>query len=367
MPIWSKEINPDSTLQGFAAELAKDTPSKGSFVDDFAFYNTTNKIVVNPYITVAGGETLGTACRIGGCAVDLASWRAALLACSTVNSPIIEIAVTHCTLTSQHLTELASTLEKIGNLQVLKLDYITFAGPGADATAVTLLRPFIWGASAPAEYLSLRGNSLGDTFCTDPSIYQALSGNFTLQSLNLADNQISDVGATELLRALRLAVSIKQLSLSKNSLAGGPALCKAITDLLCWAGEVSADDETSWKSCAKVIADKNKALKDINKKRKKGGYAELPDVATPPERIIKADGVNVIANRFITDIDFSFNPLDEGASLLPDVINALRGPCPVPDAPQLSLRMLFRCGENIKMALDAGGVQSDTEGVSIVF
>lgn len=374
--VWSTEANADSILSNFAAELGKDVPSKGgSFKDDFAALVSANNLVSCPYVSVTGGETLGTACRISGCVVDLPTWRAFLLAASTVNSAINEIDVMHCTLTPQHLLDLAVTLEKIGNLSVLKLDYITIvSNAGDDASPANLFKPFIWGAAAPVEYLSLKGNNLGDAFCTDPSILSALSGNFSLQCLSLADNGISDEGAASILKALRLAVSIKDVSLAKNSIRGDALFFGAVCDLLAGTGAASAEDESTWKNASKVIGDRNKALKDVNKKRQKAGYAALPDVAAPAERIAKVDGGNAIVNRGITSLDMSFNPLDaEGCpAAFASCVATLRAPCRIATAPPLDLRVVLRGTSPSSPLLGSGADDATpvvcdlTDGVQIV-
>jgi len=369
MPIWSADANTESVLSGFTAELAKDTVSKGTFKDDLAAIASANGVNLCPYISVSGGETLGTALRIGGCAIDLPSWRASLLSASTVNSPIVEISVIHCTLTPQHLLDLAQALEKIANLQVLKLDYIQMSGLDEGATLASVLKPFVWGAAAPVEYLSLKGNGLGDDFCLDPSIYSALSGNYSLQSLSLADNGITDAGAAQMLKAARLSLGLRELCLAKNRLRGDTALFSAISDLLAGTGPVSAEDETTWKNAAKVVGDRNKALKDVNKKRKKAGQVELPDVATPAERIAKVEGGLAIANRTITALDLSFNPWDSeeqaagaaGAGLLA-CLAELRGPCRLPGAPALRLRVELRGSDKTPMGLALGAAGGGEAG-----
>jgi len=373
MVVWTTTCNADSILSNFAAELGKDVQSKGgSFKDDFAAVVAANNLVPCPFVSVTGGETLGTACRIDGCAVDLPTWRAFLLAASTVNSAIVEIDVMNCTLTLQHLQDLAAALVKIGNLAVLKLDYITIASnAGDDASPANLFKPFIWGSAAPVEYLSLKGNNLGDAFCTDPSILSALSGNFTLQCLSLADNGITDEGAASILKALRLAVSIKCVSLAKNSIRGDALFFGAVCDLLAGTGAASAEDESTWKNASKVIGDRNKALKDINKQRQKAGYAALSDVAPPAERIAKVDGVNAIVNRGITSLDLSFNPL-EGFSAFAACVSTLRAPCRISTAPPLDLRVVLRGTSPSSPLLGAGADDATpvvcdlTDGVLIV-
>ena len=359
MPIWISELNAESSIN-FSVELAKDVSSKGNYLDDFAFYCNGAAVIPCPYVTVSGGEVLGTAVKIGGCAIDLPSWRAALLAACTINSPIKEVAVMHCALTQQHLTELALALEKIGNLQVLKLDYIRVTDLTEGVTLTSLLKPFVWGASAPVEYLSLKGNCLGDDFASDPSIYSALAGNFTLTALSLADNGITDAGASKVLQAARLSVALREISFAKNSLSGTPTLFTALCDLLAGTGVASTEDESTWKNCTKVIGDRNKALKDINKKRKKSGYAELADVATPAERLAKVDGANTIANRGVQAVDFSYNRWDaEGASAaFAGCLGTLRESCRIPGAAPLAVRIEVR--GNLKPTLDLG--EQPTEG-----
>ena len=360
MPTWESTLNNPALLSTYPAELAKDTASKGSFKADYDSLCLANNIVPCPFIQQSADAL---ACRVSNCVVDLPSWRAMLLAASTVNSAIVEIAMHSCTLTPQHLLDLAAAMDKMGTLQVLKLDYLSFADVPEGAGPASLLKPFIWGGtSAPVDYLSIKGNCLGDAFCTDPAIYQSLSGNFSLQALSLADNGITDVGACEILRAVRLSAGLKELSLSKNAITFSGELAAGLSSLFSGSA-ATAEDEATWKNAAKVIADRNKAVKDKNKVRKKSGYAELADTPTPPERISKgSDGLNYISNRALASIDLSHCPLAPADGVFAECVMAIRA---APKAPgmTLSLRLMLK-GIDLKGVV--GEVETEAEGVTLM-
>lgn len=364
MTTWSVGINeasPLSAVGGFTAELAKDAPSKGSFDADYNSQCLASGIVPCPFINSSGTEAV----RVANCCLDLASWRACLLAASMVSSTVVELSLHSVSLTPQHLLDLSATMEKISNLQVLRLDYLTLTDVPAESSLASLLKPFVWGGTAaPVEYLSLQGNGLTDgNFCSDPAILTSLSGNFTLQALSLADNSgITDMGAAEILRAARLTVGLRELSLSKTSATFSGTLSEAIANLVSGSA-ANPDDEAAWKNAVKLIADRNKAVKDLNKKRKKSGYAELADLPVPPERIAKGgDGALYACNRALTTIDLSFCPLAPAEGHFAACLAQIRGPPKCPGA-ALALRLVLR---GVPHAV-VGAVDLEADGVVVVF
>ena len=57
------------------------------------------------------------------------------------------------------------------------------------------------------------------------------------------------------------------------------------------------------------MSDRNKSIKEINKKRKKAGLSDLSELNPPENRIFKIDGQSVLINKNVTTIDISRNNL----------------------------------------------------------
>jgi hypothetical protein len=72
----------------------------------------------------------------------------------------------------------------------------------------------------------------------------------------------------------------------------------------------SVDDESAMKSSIKMITDRNKVIKESNKKRKKAGLSEIVELASSPESLQKVDGKLVIVNKSLQYVDFSWNDID---------------------------------------------------------
>ena len=64
------------------------------------------------------------------------------------------------------------------------------------------------------------------------------------------------------------------------------------------------------KNVAKLVGDKNKAIKDANKTRKKKGYLDLEEITAPAERLVKVEDAMYIANRMLRVLDLSFCPIE---------------------------------------------------------
>ena len=301
---WSDSVNNEKIVD-LAAELGKDTASKGSFKEDYDAISEVLEIVACPRIDVLQG---GVAVRLTNTCIDLASWRAMLLAISTAGSPVKELSIHACEVSAEHMSDLVTALEKIGDIDVLKLDYLRIKlaedqeGSYVGASFISVLS----SEKFSIKYLSLRG-SLGDEFVSSESFYTALVENVALQSLNLSGNSLSDTAVSAVMRALRVNANVTEVSLGQNACSG-----ECIADLanLLSGVEVTPEEDAAWKNVTKLIGDKNKAAKDANKNRKKKGYPDLEDVATPAERVVKVGEVNCIANRKLRVLDMSFCPLD---------------------------------------------------------
>jgi len=307
--VWGADLNGDK-LQGaaFAAELEKAEVSKGDFTTDYAAICATHGITACPFISMTNGTN---ACRIANTTVDLASWRAALLAIAAEGSTVKELSIHACGVTAQHLEDVATAVEKMGSLAVLKMDYLTVqvaegdaveegksadSGTGAHAAFLSFFK-----GTAAVEYLSLKGNNLNE-LCSGEDVYNALSENLTLKALSLADNKLDDAACSKVITGLRQANALTELSLAKNLCTGA---CLSDLQGLLIGSEVSAEDDAKFKNLSKLIGDKNKAIKDGNKGRKKKGLPDLAELVPPVERVEAGN----MANRTVRAIDMSFCPL----------------------------------------------------------
>lgn len=295
---WETSVNAGK-LEDFAGELGKDLPSKGTFAEDYA--HLAGELVPCPFFVTPTESSV----RVANVAVDLPSWRAMLLSISTAGSVVKELTCHGCTLTAQHIADLVATLEKMGVIEVLKLDYMTLKLGDEEDIATTIL-PLLSSEKAIISYLSLKGCNLGDDFVCAEGFYKNMSENVALKTLNLANNQFTDVGMSSIIRALKVNPAIKELSLAQNTCQG-----ECLTDLagMIVGAEVSEEEDGVWKAVAKHVGEKNKAVGAANKGRKKKGYHDLPECATPAERLVKVDDVNYIANRTLKTLDLSFCPL----------------------------------------------------------
>jgi hypothetical protein len=306
--MWSSDANADTCIAEFPAEVQKDIASLGSGRGDFEKFCSAFKIIPCPHISFTE-----TSMKIMNCVVDLSNWRAALLAVSTVNSRIREIVVHGCALSKSHVTDISAALEKAGTIITLKLDYITEIS--GETLPSNFFSPLLMGISF-MEYLSLKGNNLTDAFVLDNS--KAISENMTIKALSLSNNLISDIGLTELLRILPYSISIKYLSMSQNQIQGNSLEDLAI--LLTGRG-ITTEDDTTLKAIAKNVVDRNKALKDLNKKRKKSGLSEFVDLTAPTDRVVKVGTGSLLVNRSMSSIDLSRNQISlDGIKALTELL-----------------------------------------------
>jgi len=154
------------------------------------------------------------------------------------------------------------------------------------------------------QYLSLKGNFLNDDFIHQNS--KAFSDNLTLKALNMSENLITDIGASELFRIIPLNIALMFLSLKRNFISGDSfaGLVELVT-----GRPITGDDDAAMKSMAKTVVDRNKSLKDLNKKRKKSGFPDILEIVLPADRVAKVGGEQVLLNRSFSSFDFSGNPI----------------------------------------------------------
>lgn len=307
---WTFESNPDSSLGSFASLLEKDTNTKGSFSEDYQSFCKDNKILPCPYITAVAVNSTQECCRVQNGIIDLSSWRAMLLAASTVGSKVVEISVHSCQITAQHLLDLAKALEKMGSCPIVKLQYLYLLITEETTAAFSESLRSLFSDATCVEYLSLKGSRFGSSVLQ--SSVSALSNNYKLRCLNLSDNDLNDDVVVELFKSIKMRTNLNEISLAHNCLTGRSL--SSLTSLFN-GSELSAEDEAAVKSAAKALGDKNKAIKEANKKRKKAGYPEVAECSPSSEVVTSKDKKSYLTNRFFNLIDLSFNPLDDSDSL----------------------------------------------------
>lgn len=296
--MWSCDANPVGRLN-FSSELSKDAPSNGnwkSFYDEFC---SQNSIIPCPYINFGHDET---SCRVANCIVDLPNFQAMLLGCTSLGANVKEISLYNVTVSPQHLLDLSEALKKLISFPILRLEYLSFESDQRGAINDALQSILSGGSNI--DYVSLKGNLLGDEFLI--STATSLKSNCAIKAINLSDNMLSDTSIQELLRVVALHPTLSEIGLAKNCCSDG--LIVHLLSVLC-GFPATPDDEAVSKAFAKLIVDKNKAIKDINKKRKKAGQPELAEFASPPERILKINGHNTVLNHSLATIDLSMNTI----------------------------------------------------------
>ena len=246
-----------------------------------------------------------------------------MLALNTVGSTVLELCVCNVSLTCQHLLDLAALLERGAGLTVLKLDYVTVVDSSSPEQVTAAYKSLFSlssssGSSSVVSYISLRGDSLDDSFIA--AVRADLLTHLTLCALNLAENRVSDAGAHELMRALTLAPTLRFVSLKRNPGITGQCLCVASPSpsRSCVAGcttgtRVSAEEDADFKNILRAVAERNKLLKEVNKRRKKAGVAELEEFSvaalTARQGRSEAAGENTLFNQSGVFVDLSFNDI----------------------------------------------------------
>lgn len=311
--------NPDNSIDPFNTILEKDSLSKGRFWDDFLGFCEVYEITRCPAVSVqsspadAGQEIV----RIVNSEIDLSTWRAVLLALSCIGSKVVELYIHNSKVSAQQLIELSTALNKITTLRTLKLQFIDFNLQENESLIADAFKSLL-SDSCGLSLLSVVNCELTDT--VGQAIAAILSSNFLINGLNLSNNLFTDETLKQILTALRYTTNVKHLVMRNNALEGN-VLIHLIPQLL--PGEVSSTDDSIIKANVKIIADKNKAIKDQNKKRKKAGYVELAEVS-PPDLIQKVGKTSVFCNATLETLDLACNPAIK-ASALVEVAKLLQG------------------------------------------
>lgn len=311
--MWSFDVNPNTRIENFATVIEADIPSSGSWRADYEAACTKNGLVLCPHIK-AGPHPQDVdkeSCKVVNVIVDLSSWRAMLLACCTVGSKVADITVHGSRLSPQHVQDLAVALKKMGTCQSVKLQYLDWQdGQGLDATNIPLYQDALSALlsdSTCLEAVSLKGNSFPPELLNP--VLDSLAQNFKLITLNLAGNLLTDDSARQFVKAVRCNTSIKYVSFANNRITGDflPALAEILDGT-----EQSAEDDATIKGNTKLVTERNKGIKELNKKRKKTNLPEIKEIATL-EVTVKREKVMYVVNRTLKRLDLSCNPdLDAG-------------------------------------------------------
>ena len=309
-PIWESTSNSDISIN-FLEELAKDVPSKGSWADDYSALAAGFKILTCPFLSSSAIDANFQSLRISNCIIDRASWKIALLACATTGSTVKEIVIQRCALEPSHMADLVALGEKTGSLISLKLEYLTLDSAKTN-DYVDNMKGLFTSLSNPLEYVSLRGSKLGDAFLSN--LFTAVChSSIYLKALNLSDNCLTEDGLSRIFSSFRLNTSIEMVNASNNQITD--IAVDSLIQLL-FGSVVSADDEAIMKALAGKVADKNKSLKDVNKKRKgsKPPLPDIPDVVYKPNQFAKvisgpAGQINKCVQASFSLLDLSGNPL----------------------------------------------------------
>ena len=313
--IWSSAVNSDNLVA--PGELAKETQTKGTFQDDYnTFCSQFNVVACSMHIKSTNyendSESTLNVCRISNCCIDLSNWRCALLACSTIGSKINEIHIHNAKITANHLEDLIVVIEKMGILSKLRIEYLTLESALGNETDVDpaeiemkeSLKNLLSGNVAMIENISLKGNKFGDNYIS--SCLPAIQSNLVLKSLNLSDNHLTNDVCVYIFKMLRLNVALSELILSKNKIDEDFSFNDLST--LSLGSPATGDDDAWFKGLTKAIGDRNKNIKEFNKKRKKSGQADINELPNFENRIFKVDkDSNILINKVVSFIDLSYN------------------------------------------------------------
>jgi hypothetical protein len=302
--MWTADANDVKCLESYPSLIEKDQQTKGSFEKDYVSYCESNSIIKCPYIsgyTITGSDNEGV--RVSNCLLDLPNWRSMLLSLCTSGSKVMEVSIHACRLSLQHIDDLTKALLKSGLLKSLKIQFTDIFSQNDGPSSVISTLKALLNDSTNLEYLSLKGTNLSDEIVTGFS--PALTENFRLCGLNLSSNFITSDGCTNLLTAIKMNTSLRVLNFSENLITNPVSVTTIINQSFCSAPTGTEDGII--KANMKIIAEKNKAIKEINKKRKKAGLAEFAEIPALPDLMKAVEGKNWFVNRTLECVDLSAN------------------------------------------------------------
>lgn len=302
--MWDSTNNSGKLPDSFQSLVDKDIQTKGSFQVDYETVCSTYSMIKCPYVSTNSSGSDEKVC-IRNSVLDLPTWRSVLISCCTIGSKVREIYVHGCRLGFIHIEDLTKVLSKCGTIKILRLQYSDFSFD--EETIPFFSRSFqaLLQDSCQLEYLSLKGNKLTDQLL-QPAISQ-LNENYRISCLNISDNLLTDVSLIAMSNSIRFSGNIKKVSMAKNNIQGSGLLNFLAA---CVGSSSLPTDEASLKSLTKAIADKNKGVKDVNKKRKKAGLTELNEIGPLPELLHNIESKSWFANKSFEILDISNNPLD---------------------------------------------------------
>lgn len=319
--MWTEDANSNELINTFTTLMEKETPSRGSFIADFEVNLSNFSVIRCPFVN---SSLIDESERVAvtNAKIDISNWRAMLLSTITVGSRVKEIYVHGCQLSHQHVSDLAAIIPKISKPISLIIQYCTFDGIEESIEKYADCFAGLFQESPGIEFISLKGNMLADKFLS--KVVPIISANQRLKGLSLSENQLTDEFTNSLLNGLRFSHSLQSLSLSGNSMVNSSTFS-------IWLGyqigiPATANDEATIKSMIKTIADKNKAVKELNKKRKKANLPDVEEIASLPEFIKTLDVQKLFVNSSLKFIDVSDNNFDynEISSILENSSNLQR-------------------------------------------
>jgi len=301
--VWDNEINVANQLGDFKTDIAKETASLGSWTEDYEQLCKKHGIIPFSFAKFHTDETSNkSSCIVMNCEVDLGNWRAVLLAANCSGTLIHEYRFINLKLTHQHILDFAAALEKSSSCEIVKMEYVVVEGEAEAVEAAW--KVFFAAVGSGVAYLSLKGNNIDDEFIINCKT--ELQGALSLKHLNFAENRISDAGLSAITQLLLLHPYLQHVSL-KNNLLTGSTLSESLRGLV-FGKVVAPEEEAGMKSMVKSVADRNKQIKDTNKKRKKQGLPELEEIPSPASRVVKVEsGETLIVNRSSLILDISRN------------------------------------------------------------
>lgn len=300
--MWRENANPDTLIGQFPSLVEREVPTRGSFGADFELSLSNYSVVRCPFIGVSTKDEFERI-AITNATIDLSNWRAMLLATLATGSKVREIYVHGCLLSPQHVTDLGIAASKATFPLSLVLQFCSFDMGEEAVEKYADAFCGLFQESIGIEFVSLKGNKL-----TDPHLNKIvgnLSNNQRLKGINLSENQLTDAFAQLLLNSLRYTHTLQALSLSGNLLSS-TSLLSTLFGL--YTGlPITGSDEGTIKILTKSTGDKNKAVKEINKKRKKAGIPDAEEISPLPDFIKTIDGLKLFVNSSLKFADFSNN------------------------------------------------------------
>lgn len=312
--VWTPTSN-TSIFPSFVNELGKQ-PTKGSWMEDYHAICQAQHLTPCPFIKIEYLTNFPDyiSCKVMNCILDTATWRAILVACSMIGNTTLEIYLHNVEISSSHLDDLLQLflLNMKTNQELfscLKLDHLSIT----DGNLQSFYHSFgtLLASSNGLKYLSLIGNQITDEIFQNLLI--PIRNHCTLEGINLNHNLLTDQGFLSFLNILPYAIRLNSFSVKFNDLSGH-SLHSLLT--LFHGAQYSNEQDSEVKMLNKLVQERNKVIKDLNKKAKKEskdsrgatGGGELSEIELITNRIVKqSDASSLIFNPSLRYIDLSRN------------------------------------------------------------